>query len=99
MILTPTTAPPQARADPVDEPAATTSQKTFDAQPLKTLDISSQSHKKDAQLTYNERSGFLERLKIPTVVLETQTISHTMAAALSLSLLGHTLFLKSQVPL
>ncbi|KAI1792551.1 hypothetical protein LXA43DRAFT_887385 [Ganoderma leucocontextum] len=41
---------------------------------------------------------FFERLKVPTVILETPSISHAMAAALSLSLLGHTLFLKSQVP-
>ena len=46
-----------------------------------------------------EHAEFFERLKVPTVILETPSISHTMAAALSLSLLGHTLFLKSQVPL
>ena len=45
------------------------------------------------------RAEFFERLKVPTVILETPSVSHTMAAALSLSLLNHTLFLKSQVPL
>ena len=38
-------------------------------------------------------------LKIPTVTLDAQVVTHPMAAALSTSLLGHVLFLKSQIPL
>ncbi|KAL7281911.1 hypothetical protein ACG7TL_003377 [Trametes sanguinea] len=45
-----------------------------------------------------EEDKFLQELNVPTVVLDTPSISHTMAAGLSLSLLSHTLFLKSQVP-
>ncbi|KAI0313566.1 hypothetical protein OF83DRAFT_1140753, partial [Amylostereum chailletii] len=37
-------------------------------------------------------------LKIPTVMLQTPVISDDMAASLAVSLLGHVLFLKSQVP-
>ncbi|KAI0745212.1 hypothetical protein C8Q76DRAFT_702871, partial [Earliella scabrosa] len=42
--------------------------------------------------------GLLERLKVPTVVLETPSMSPAIAGALSLSLLGHTLFVKNQIP-
>lgn len=43
--------------------------------------------------------AFLDHLSVPTVILDAPVVTHTMAATLSLSLLGHTLFLKSQVPL
>ncbi|EIW62228.1 uncharacterized protein TRAVEDRAFT_45061 [Trametes versicolor FP-101664 SS1] len=42
--------------------------------------------------------AFLDHLSVPTVILDAPVVTHTMAATLSLSLLGHTLFLKSQVP-
>ncbi|CCM04750.1 uncharacterized protein FIBRA_06940 [Fibroporia radiculosa] len=45
-----------------------------------------------------EQEHRLALLKIPSVILSTPAISHTMAAALALSLLGHVLFLKSQIP-
>ena len=38
-------------------------------------------------------------LKIPSVKLETPAIQDEMAASLAVALLGHVLFLKSQVPL
>jgi hypothetical protein len=38
-------------------------------------------------------------LKIPSVELETPAIQEDMAASLAVALLGHVLFLKSQVPL
>jgi hypothetical protein len=38
-------------------------------------------------------------LKIPFVKLETPAIKEDMAASLAIALLGHVLFLKSQVPL
>jgi hypothetical protein len=38
-------------------------------------------------------------LKIPLVKLETPSIQEDMAATLAVALLGHVLFLKSQVPL
>lgn len=37
--------------------------------------------------------------KIPCVTLETDVITDAMAARLAMSLLGHILFMKSQVPL
>ncbi|KAI0637547.1 hypothetical protein C8Q77DRAFT_1214626 [Trametes polyzona] len=45
-----------------------------------------------------EGTAFLQGLRVPTVILDTASVTHTMAASLSLALLGHTLFLKSQVP-
>ena len=36
---------------------------------------------------------------VPTVVLDTDVVSHNMAARLCISFLGHLLFLKNQVPL
>ena len=38
-------------------------------------------------------------LKVPFVKLDTPTIQEDMAASLAVALLGHVLFLKSQVPL
>lgn len=38
-------------------------------------------------------------LKIPFIELETPAIQEDMAASLAVALLGHVLFLKSQVPL
>ena len=38
-------------------------------------------------------------LKVPFVKLDTPTIQDDMAASLAVALLGHVLFLKSQVPL
>ncbi|KAI0052676.1 hypothetical protein FA95DRAFT_1586566 [Auriscalpium vulgare] len=39
-----------------------------------------------------------QNLTVPSVILDTPTISEEMAASLAISLLGHVLFLKSQVP-
>ena len=104
MILTPATAPPPLRTEPIEPPeiknAPVTSSHGVPAfQPY--ADPIQQHITNDAQEdapTSDERP-FLARLSVPTVVLDTQTISHTMAAALSLTLLGHMLYLKSQVPL
>ncbi|PCH41727.1 hypothetical protein WOLCODRAFT_163336 [Wolfiporia cocos MD-104 SS10] len=39
------------------------------------------------------------RLKAPTVLLETSPVSQSLAATLAMSLLGHTMFQKGQIPL
>ncbi|TFK88354.1 hypothetical protein K466DRAFT_575407 [Polyporus arcularius HHB13444] len=78
-------------AAPASTPAAT---KAVAPQPSKSFQV----YNEDAGQQHLERTGFLAKLKVPTVVLETPSVSHTMAAALSLSLLNHTLFLKNQVP-
>ncbi|KAH9853294.1 hypothetical protein C2E23DRAFT_822570 [Lenzites betulinus] len=57
--------------------------------------VSKDSQEKDEEVAGD---GFLDRIAVPTVVLDAPSVTHTMAARLSLSLLGHTLFLKSQVP-
>ncbi len=79
-------------AAPASPPAST---KAVAPQPSKSFQV----YNENAGQQHPERTGFLARLKVPTVVLETPSVSHTMAAALSLSLLNHTLFLKNQVPL
>ncbi|THH17589.1 hypothetical protein EW146_g3247 [Bondarzewia mesenterica] len=53
-------------------------------------------HNEASKLDHNETSKL--SLKIPVVHLESRTISDEMAAILSISLLGHTLFLKNQIP-
>lgn len=92
MILTPCTAPPPLRTAPVEAQPIN--------RPVHTLPINAEAAcVENAQNADDGTDGFLERLKVPTVILESPSISHTMAAGLSLSLLGHTLFLKNQVPL
>lgn len=41
----------------------------------------------------------VEESKIPSVQLEMDSITDTLAASMACSLLGHVLFLKNQVPL
>ncbi|RPD55091.1 hypothetical protein L226DRAFT_493122 [Lentinus tigrinus ALCF2SS1-7] len=96
MVLRPTTSPPQARTPPAKPPLAPTPTitKPIALQPPKPFQV----YNENAEQESLQQTGFLEKLKVPTVVLETPSISHRMAAALSLSLLAHTLFLKNQVP-
>ncbi|KAI0717579.1 hypothetical protein C8T65DRAFT_112460 [Cerioporus squamosus] len=96
MVLRPTTSPPQARTSSGEPPVASTpvSTKAVSLQPPKPFQV----HNENAAQQPQGQTEFLEKLKVPTVVLDTPCVSHTMAAALSLSLLGHTLFLKNQVP-
>ncbi|TBU48809.1 hypothetical protein BD309DRAFT_883840 [Dichomitus squalens] len=104
MILTPAGAPPSLCSAPgeassaVANPAQSPATVPQPQRPL--LDISNSPTGRRIQGGEDSVGDtlFLETLKVPTVILETPSISHTMAAALSLSLLGHTLFLKSQVP-
>ena len=58
-----------------------------------------EEHAEEEENAEEEEKGFIQKLNVPTVVLDTPAVSHTMAAALALALLGHTLFLKNQVPL
>ncbi|KAH9950058.1 hypothetical protein B0H21DRAFT_785725 [Amylocystis lapponica] len=91
MILGPSTAPPLPSA-PATPPSTTGNVRVSTATTQATVpDSTTRSAVKSA-----ERS--LSHLTIPTVQLDTERITHTMAATLALSLLGHVLFLKSQVP-
>ncbi|KAH9887725.1 hypothetical protein C8Q73DRAFT_668726 [Cubamyces lactineus] len=102
MILTPASQPPPANLSGLERVKSTTALKETSSHNIpssgsvRLSDVAKQEVQEDAKAKSD--TAFLDRLSVPTVVLDTQTISHTMAAALSLSLLGHTLFLKSQVP-
>ena len=103
MLLTPASQPPPANLPGLERVKSATALKdtsSHNIPDLASLRISDVA-KKGVQEEAKTQSGtdFLDRLSVPTVVLDTPAISHTMAAALSLSLLGHTLFLKNQVPL
>ncbi|KAJ8474947.1 hypothetical protein ONZ51_g6895 [Trametes cubensis] len=102
MLLTPASQPPPANLPGLERVKSATALKdtsSHNIPDLASLRISDVA-KKEVQEEAKTQSGtdFLDRLSVPTVVLDTPAISHTMAAALSLSLLGHTLFLKNQVP-
>lgn len=103
MLLTPTSVPPQARssgmlsaADSV-KPVVALRDSTSHNIPS----VPSTVPQKAQACQPEDESGaeFLQRLSVPTVVLDAPLVTHNMAATLSLALLGHTLFLKSQVPL
>ncbi|KAI0751797.1 hypothetical protein C8Q80DRAFT_1159371 [Daedaleopsis nitida] len=100
MILTPPTLPlppPMSLSSSTNSPSfATAAQSVLAPELQRSTDQADQSL--DKQVDEISGEEFLERLKVPTVILETPSISHTMAATLSLSLLSHTLFLKSQIP-
>jgi hypothetical protein len=58
------------------------------------------SPKQDAVTQRSDMPSVRNRaLKVPFVKLDTPTIQEDMAASLAVALLGHVLFLKSQVPL
>ena len=58
------------------------------------------SPKQDAVTQRSDMPSVRKRaLKAPFVKLDTPTIQEDMAASLAVALLGHVLFLKSQVPL
>ena len=58
------------------------------------------SPKQDAVAQRSDKPPVRKRaLKVPFVKLDTPTIQEDMAASLAVALLGHVLFLKSQVPL
>ena len=102
MILTPATAPPPLQAtSKLPLPSSSVGFTSVSCPPLPIPTSKNETTKDSEKLDEDEEKGknFLQRLTIPTVVLDTPTVSHTMAAALSLSLLGHTLYLKNQVPL
>ncbi|KAI8984858.1 hypothetical protein BD414DRAFT_489454 [Trametes punicea] len=94
MILAPAS-PPPSECQSQTALKDTTSHNVPSIAPASTTTRATQSKGYD---TREGESAFLTSLKVPTVVLDASSISHSMAAALSLSLLGHTLFLKSQVP-
>ncbi|KAI0666134.1 hypothetical protein C8Q78DRAFT_475156 [Trametes maxima] len=101
MILAPTTTPPPAR--PLGVASTKTPSPLKDSTshnvPVVSLDPKAQEDTScgDRECVKSHTELF-DRLNVPTVVLDAPSVSHTMAASLSLSLLGHTLFLKSQVP-
>lgn len=63
------------------------------------VSLAASTHVAHTESTTQEDVVLAKDLRIPTLLLDTQNVSHTMAAALASSLLGHTLFLKSQIPL
>ncbi|KAI9059044.1 hypothetical protein FKP32DRAFT_1635003 [Trametes sanguinea] len=102
MILTPASQPPMAphMDDSTKSISALKESSSHNIPSAITSSVSANTKPKaDApSRKADEEDKFLQELNVPTVVLDTPSISHTMAAGLSLSLLGHTLFLKSQVP-
>lgn len=97
----------------VEPPAISQGVSPFDsAKPVSALQDSTSHNIPAAPPSFSQRTqgcdelqdnedgvAFLDSLSVPTVILDAPVVTHTMAATLSLSLLGHTLFLKSQVPL
>lgn len=51
------------------------------------------------QTKTEQREGNEKKMRYPTALIETESISDVMAARLATCLLAHVLFLKSQVPL
>ncbi|KAI0771705.1 hypothetical protein BD413DRAFT_671307 [Trametes elegans] len=101
MILAPSSSPPAAKSSANDRPKSVSPLKDSSSHNIPTSPPLSTCQKpqtcEKAQDVF-EKSDFFNRLRVPTVLLDAPSVSHTMAAALSLSLLGHTLFLKNQVP-
>ncbi|KDQ52026.1 hypothetical protein JAAARDRAFT_139351 [Jaapia argillacea MUCL 33604] len=88
-ILIPVGSPPLARTKPTNSSSS--------------LSSSTQTTKADAgaSAAYTQRTPLQTDsrvYKVPTVILEADRLNNTMAARLAMSLLGHVLFLKSQVP-
>lgn len=88
LILGPTTNPPQSQSTPSSLPQnAEAAQQVI----LPSQTTSETNTPPDIQYPAYD--------KLPYITLDTDVVSDTMAARLAMSLLGHTLFLKSQVPL
>ena len=93
-VLTPTLTPPgfelEAQRTPIDAVGAVNRLDSASSNP--TL-VPQTGHSSSAELPSNSKS------KIPSITLLSDVITDSMAARLGASLLGHVLFLKSQVPL
>ncbi|KAI0730005.1 hypothetical protein C8Q72DRAFT_274145 [Fomitopsis betulina] len=87
MILTPSVAPPHTFSAHHDD-----SRPPCNAQPTQNAEPSTSQEQPQTP------SPAASHLRVPHVVLDTPAVTHTMAATLAMSLLGHVLFLKSQVP-
>jgi hypothetical protein len=91
--LTPSYLPPSAISAFSSPPCASSNGTRFNA-------TTPTSPKQDAVTQRSEIPSVRNRaLKVPFVKLDTPTIQEDMAASLAVALLGHVLFLKSQVPL
>ncbi|KAI0368442.1 hypothetical protein BV20DRAFT_969260 [Pilatotrama ljubarskyi] len=102
MILAPAASPPPARSPGTETAKSVSALKesiSHNIPPVPPPSLPPKTEDRPTGEHEQEGSAFMDRLNVPTVVLDTPSVSHTMAAALSLALLGHTLFLKSQVPL
>ncbi|KAH9916820.1 uncharacterized protein B0H18DRAFT_1037342 [Fomitopsis serialis] len=93
MILTPSMAPPPAFNSAT--PSAHGTRPAVVQPPLTQASAKAPVRKEDPQCS----DASLSHLKIPYVLLDASVVTHTMAARLAMSLLGHILFLKSQIPL
>jgi hypothetical protein len=91
--LTPSYLPPPAFSAFPSPPCASSNGTRFSA-------TTPTSPKQDAVTQRPDKPSVIKRaLKVPFVKLDTPTIQEDMAASLAAALLGHVLFLKSQVPL
>ena len=91
--LTPSYLPPPAFSDLPSPPYASSNGTRFSATKFN-------SPKQDTAGQRSDMPPMSKRvLKVPFVKLDTPTIQEDMAASLAVALLGHVLFLKSQVPL
>ena len=93
--LTPSYLPPPAISAFPSPPCASSNGTRFSV----TTPTSPTSPKQNAVTKRSDPPLKKRALKIPFVKLDTPTIQEDMAASLAVALLGHVLFLKSQVPL
>ena len=91
-VLGPSSSPPQTR------PTANSQQPEVALIIENPVSLSQTTSKTDQNLGL-ESSLIPTSCKIPCVTLDADVITDVMASQLAMSLLGHTLFLKSQVPL
>ncbi|TFY61453.1 hypothetical protein EVG20_g7051 [Dentipellis fragilis] len=97
-VLAPALAPPISLSDSTSTASSiATSTSRSSMSPASTAPTSPVREKHEGEEN-GERKLDTRMLTIPTVRLDAKHISEEMAARLSVSLLGHVLFLKSQVP-
>ncbi|KAK7691094.1 hypothetical protein QCA50_006197 [Cerrena zonata] len=94
MLLSPSTAPPSATKEGHSSPKSLSVTRSSSS-PLRVLadKTNGSTHDNNRQETVVPR-----KFKIPAMILDTESISTAMAARLASSLIGHVLFLKSQIP-
>lgn len=94
ILLTPSIAPPPSSHANDDMHVQATTTATLQPQAASTSVVA----RTESSVTQEEVIRRRD-MQIPTVILDAQSVTHPMAAALATSLLGHVLFLKNQIPL